>query len=194
MIQFKERYEHVYNATSTAAGPPKSTEDSDWDMSDEGDGDSEKPWLAEFNRYLNTHDVLPEGMTIVKWWGVCNVPFFFKLACAHSPFFKLNYLRYPVWGSLSRDYLSIMASSVSSERAFSSAGITLSKRRNRLQADIVEALQFMKCIFQHDLIFREVHTVEEEEVILDSDICATDEISWEEVILIVDDIPESDRE
>ena len=39
-------------------------EDSDWDMSDdEGGGDSEKPWLAEFNCYLNTHDVLPEGMS-----------------------------------------------------------------------------------------------------------------------------------
>ena len=41
-------------------------------MSEEDEGDSEKPWMAEFNRYLNTHDVLPEGMTVVKWWGVCN--------------------------------------------------------------------------------------------------------------------------
>jgi hAT family C-terminal dimerisation region len=48
-----------------------------------------------------------------------------------------------------------MASSVSSERAFSSAGITISKRRNLLKADIVEALQFLKCAFQKDLIFRE---------------------------------------
>jgi hypothetical protein len=90
-----------------------------------------------------------------------------------------------------------MASSVSSERTFSSAGITLSKRRNRLQADIVEALQFMKCIFQRDLIFREVHTVEEEEVVLDSDLCDTDgaEISWEELLVVEDtSIPESDNE
>jgi hAT family C-terminal dimerisation region len=48
-----------------------------------------------------------------------------------------------------------MASSVSSERAFSSAGITISKRRNRLNADIVEALQFLKCAFRKDLVFRE---------------------------------------
>jgi hypothetical protein len=33
-----------------------------------------------------------------------------------------------------------MASSVSSKRAFSSAGITICKRRNRLDEDIVEAL------------------------------------------------------
>jgi hypothetical protein len=61
--------------------------------------------------------------------------------------------RFPVWSSLARDYFSIMASSASSERAFSSAGITISKRQNRLKADIVEALQFLKCAFRRDLVF-----------------------------------------
>jgi len=48
-----------------------------------------------------------------------------------------------------------MASSVSSECAFSSAGITIaiSKRRDRLKGNIVEALQILKCLFHHDLIF-----------------------------------------
>jgi hypothetical protein len=54
-----------------------------------------------------------------------------------------------------------MASSVSSERAFSSAGITISKRRNRLKGDIVEALQCMKMIYRSDLIFREVPLLKE---------------------------------
>ena len=74
-----------------------------------------------------------------------------------------------MWGSLACDYLSIMASSVSSEHFFSSAGITLSKHRNRLQADIVEALQFLKWAFKSNLtsIFREASTAEEE--ILDCD-------------------------
>jgi len=49
-----------------------------------------------------------------------------------------------------------MGSSVSSERAFSSAGITVSKLRNRLNPDIVEALQFRKCMLRKNLIFREV--------------------------------------
>ena len=48
-----------------------------------------------------------------------------------------------------------MASSVSSERAFSFAGITISKRRNWLKPDIVEALQFMKCLYRWELLFRE---------------------------------------
>ena len=54
-----------------------------------------------------------------------------------------------------------MASSVSSERAFSLAGITISKRRNRLKGDIVEALQCMKMIYRSDLIFREVPLLKE---------------------------------
>jgi hypothetical protein len=48
-----------------------------------------------------------------------------------------------------------MSSSVSSECAFSQGGITISKRRNRLKGDIVEALQCVKCTIQHDLLFRE---------------------------------------
>ena len=48
-----------------------------------------------------------------------------------------------------------MASSVSSERAFSSAGITISKRRNRLKGDIVEALQCLKCMIRKNMIFRQ---------------------------------------
>lgn len=111
----------------------------------------------------------------------------------------MNYIRYPVWGSLARDYLSIMASSVSSERAFSSAGITLSKRRNRLQADIVEALQFMKCLFHRDLIFREVCTTTEEETILenkevDGGEAVIVEASWEELLIESNDVAESDTE
>lgn len=47
-----------------------------------------------------------------------------------------------------------MASSVSSERAFSSAGITISKRRNRLKQDVVEALQCLKCSIKRNVFFR----------------------------------------
>jgi hypothetical protein len=56
-----------------------------------------------------------------------------------------------------------MASSVSSERAFSSAGLTISKQRNRLKGDIVEALQCLKCMYHNDLIFRDVVVATEEE-------------------------------
>ncbi|KAG6892919.1 hypothetical protein C0992_011884 [Termitomyces sp. T32_za158] len=84
----------------------------------------------------------------------------------------LNASRYPIWASLARDYLAIMGSSVSSERAFSSAGITISKRRNRLKPDIVEALQFLKCLYHKDLLFHEVPSVgqELEQVLVDENL------------------------
>ena len=60
-----------------------------------------------------------------------------------------------------------MASSISSERAFSSAGITISKRRNHLNGDIIEALQFLKSLIHQDLMVRDFLTVAEEEEDLD---------------------------
>lgn len=72
-----------------------------------------------------------------------------------------------------------MATSVSSERAFSAAGLTISKRRNRLKGDIVEALQCLKCLYRNDLLFRELETTtmareEEEEEEEESDVVGLD--------------------
>ena len=46
-----------------------------------------------------------------------------------------------------------MASSVLSKHVFLSAGITITKHYNRLKLDIVEALQFLKCTYHHNLLF-----------------------------------------
>ncbi|EKM57933.1 uncharacterized protein PHACADRAFT_193064 [Phanerochaete carnosa HHB-10118-sp] len=113
--------------------------------------DQDKPYWQEYHSYLISKEVVPLGMSTVTWWG-------------------LNAARSPTWASLAHDFLSIMASSVSSERAFSQAGITISPRRNWLKADVVEALQFMKCLLKHDLIFREPgpsSLVEEDELAQD---------------------------
>jgi len=68
---------------------------------------------------------------------------------------------------MAHDYLTVMASSVSSECAFSGVGITITKCRNQLQGNIVEALQCLKALIHQDLIFREVPTAMEEEAHLD---------------------------
>ena len=112
--------------------------------------------------------------------------------CLH----QLNAYRYPTWASLARDYLAVMASSVSSERAFSAAGITISKRRNRLQGDIVEALECIKCLLHQDLLFREVLNMaqmeeELEGIVIDEEVGAAsdavskgDEFSWDSLLLV----------
>ena len=121
--------------------------------------DAEKPWLKEFNGYLHDIEDL-RGRSIVQWWGVSTT--LTSVAMTINSVLQLNATHYPVWASLALDYLPIMASSVSSERAFSSAGIIISKQRNRLGPDLVEALQFLKCWFRHDLIFREDPTIASE--------------------------------
>ena len=94
-----------------------------------------------------------------------------------------------------------MASSVSSERAFSSAGITISKHHNRLKGIIVEALQCLKCIYRNDLIFREVITALEEkndmekDELINSEMDVDDEkdkvFSWDSIL---DDDDDTDDE
>ena len=96
-----------------------------------------------------------------------------------------------------------MASSVSSERAFSAAGITISKRRNRLKGDIVEALECIKCLLHQELLFREVPNMAEVEkelegLVIDEEIGVAadavskgDEFSWDS--LLVDEV-DSDLE
>lgn len=77
---------------------------------------------------------------------------FFLLLYIHSPVVKRNLERYPVWALLAADYLAIMASSVSSECAFSAGGIVITKCHNHLKGDIVEALQVLKCTIHSELL------------------------------------------
>ena len=110
----------------------------------------------------------------------------------------MNAYRYPTWASLARDYLAIMASSVSSERAFSVAGITISKRRNRLQGDIVEAIEVNKSLKHCDLLFREVLNMEQverelEDLVIDEEVGQSaeavslgDRFNWDNIL--VDDV------
>ena len=62
-----------------------------------------------------------------------------------------------------RDYLAIMASSVSSKSAFSAASITISKHHNQLKGDIIEALQCLKSLIHQDLLFWDVITATQDE-------------------------------
>jgi hypothetical protein len=82
--------------------------------------DPSRPWLCSFHKYLNRQENLGD-LSLIQWWDI-------------------NSMQYPVWALLAQDFLSIMSSSVSAERVFSSAGITISKRRNRLKYDVMEAL------------------------------------------------------
>jgi hypothetical protein len=87
-----------------------------------------------------------------------------------------------------------MASSVSSERAFSSARITITKCRNRLKPDVVEALQCLKFMIRRDLFFRfnpsiAADEMQQEDATLELDLEAGDSEgkSWDEMWIVDDD-------
>jgi len=51
---------------------------------------------------------------------------------------------YPILSKIAKDYLTIQATSVLSERAFSISGLTISKTRNRLDPEMARAIICMK--------------------------------------------------
>jgi hypothetical protein len=85
-----------------------------------------------------------------------------------------------------------MASSVSSEQAFSSVGITISKHCNHLKGDIVEALQCLKCMIRNNLIFPQDPTSTIMKEIADLEDVPKNELksesSWDEMVLLDEEV------
>ncbi|SJL14861.1 uncharacterized protein ARMOST_18335 [Armillaria ostoyae] len=68
-----------------------------------------------------------------------------------------------------------MASSVSSERVFSGGGLTITKLRNRLRGDVVEALQLLKYALRNDNdYFRDKCSLAAEEALEDEQMLEED--------------------
>jgi hypothetical protein len=89
MMQFEERYKRLHSSSSDSqptqnsqprthsqmAGLIQRNLDTDSENEDDADEtlDPAKPWMGEFKRYLDTVDVVPDNMNIVRWWGVCQL-------------------------------------------------------------------------------------------------------------------------
>ena len=81
-----KKLQHASSVTHTTRAPRGSGSkvhnllrelDSSDDENSEGESsqsagayDPTKPWLREYNLYFNTTDEIPEGQTLVQWWGV----------------------------------------------------------------------------------------------------------------------------
>jgi hypothetical protein len=100
---------------------------------------------AELTAYLQSP--LEQTEDVVGWWGV-------SLFSHHCKFIYLNFiqhhqLQFPTLSRMARDYLAIQGSSTASEHAFSSGGLTGTKRRNRLIKDVFENLQLLKSAYRN---------------------------------------------
>jgi len=85
--QFIERYKHLHkpNTTSqsqakkrttpTKKGRRRNVDDTASEDSDTGGDlvDPTRPWIAEWNLYVNTNETIAKDMGIVQWWGVRSV-------------------------------------------------------------------------------------------------------------------------
>jgi len=85
-MQFEECYKHLQSSSSDSqptqnsqpctqsrmAGLIQCNLDTDSKNEDDTDEtlDPAKLWMGEFKRYLDTMDVVPDNMNIVRWWGV----------------------------------------------------------------------------------------------------------------------------
>ncbi|KAI3616226.1 hat family dimerization domain-containing protein [Moniliophthora roreri] len=100
-------------------------------------------WEVEYNKWVQTPtEDIDDEASQVEWWEANG---------KHIG---------PTWTSIAQNILPIMASSVSSERAFSAGGLTITDWQNRLHGD-VEALQILKSLFKEDdsdAIFKQTHS------------------------------------
>ncbi len=78
----------------------------------------------EYTRYENG-ELLPLKTDILSFW-------------------KSNCFNYPILAAMAKDYLTVQASSVSSERAFSSGADLVTADRCRLTGENIEMTQFLK--------------------------------------------------
>jgi len=77
----------------------------------------------ELDRYLNSP--VDSNTDSLIWW-------------------KTHDKDYPILSKIAKDYLTIQATSVPSERAFSISGLTISKTRNRLDPETARVIICMK--------------------------------------------------
>jgi hypothetical protein len=107
---------------------------------------------GELERYLNDPLELP-GTDILDFWMVSNTSIFpqlhFNFELLHTTFQKKG-STYPILTSIARDLLSVPASSIPCERAFSAAKHTDTDSWNRLTPEHLGAIQITKADLQRN--------------------------------------------
>jgi len=86
----------------------------------------------------------------IEWWGVCTftLSHFFLL----NDILQKNAKDFPTLSCLVRDYLVIQGSSVASERAFSSGGLTDTLQHNCMEPFLFGQVQILKHAYKMHLL------------------------------------------
>lgn len=103
----------------------------------------------EFQSYVTGH-LSNENIDIVKYWEVCIYSGNYSDYSQANLTSQLNETVFPMLFKIAMDYLPIQASSVPSERVFSSSSETDTKKRNRIHPLLMEAPQMLKFALKKD--------------------------------------------
>ena len=112
----------------------------------------------ELDRYLSEPRMEPSKVTgqatvgycdPLRYWAVCIFPCF---GGDFSALLQASEKKFPYLFQLAMDILPAQASSVSCERVFSSSKETCTPRRNRINPELMEALQILKFSFHGSII------------------------------------------
>lgn len=103
----------------------------------------------EFNNYIITAPKYQVALDPIKFWEVSICPNNNMMSLMYIKF-KTNRETFPTIFKIALDYLPIQASSVPCERVFSSSAETDTNKRNRIKADLMEALQLLKYAYKKE--------------------------------------------
>ena len=92
-------------------------------------------------------------MKLARFMFQTTCPSCFKNIIATHHFINLLDFRFPCLAALAKIYLAIPATEVASERAFSVAGLTLTKLRSTLDPDSVDAVIFVHKNYNFKVFF-----------------------------------------
>jgi hypothetical protein len=106
-------------------------------------GAQEQSIEQEFQAYI-TAPLSPANTNILTFWEVSGTVAVSGDVPSTKSIFQISGASYPTLFAMAMDYLPIQASAVPCERIFSSSAETDTKRRNRINPLLMEALQMLK--------------------------------------------------
>lgn len=131
-------YEYRDQSAQSEAGK-HGHESKDGDAGDEDDMNEETEVFVGYNQFLSQQSLKEAKSDLDRYLGESVVPLNQK-SFDVLKWWNDNSLVYPVLSKMARTYLSIPASAVMSEAAFSTTGTGLDRFRSRLAPDVIEAL------------------------------------------------------
>jgi hypothetical protein len=129
------------NLPSYALAAEYGLDDEDMDIGNPGA--NEQTVEQEYQAYI-TAPLSMKTTSIIKFWEASKQGLSSIMVTNTDTLFQISCTAFPTLYAMAMDYLPIQASAVSCERVFSSSAETDTKKRNRINPELMESLQMLK--------------------------------------------------